>query len=573
MTRQPGAAERSEANQWIDRIHVGDCVRLLRAWQDRLRVDLVFADPPYNIGYRYDLYNDARPDEEYLDWLRQWIAACAAVLARHGSFWIAIGDEYAAEVKWIATREIGLHLRNWVVWYYTFGVHCQSKFTRSHTHLLHFVKDPERALFRADAVRVPSARRLVYNDLRADPKGRVPDNTWILRPQQVPAAFQPVENTWYIARVAGTFSERAGFHGCQLPERLVARAVLACTEEGQVVLDPFAGSGTTLAVAKKLGRHWVGIELSPHYAEHAQARVDAVRCGDPLEGPDEGILPVQRRGATVVPRVERRAAEAVERQVLEGYASEALAELLVDPTRSVEFLERCRRAALPGRPFDWNMALLRRVLSQHVPFEELVQVVASPAFFAADLAAAQVLNQGYPSLEYLLCDPRTTVLYEQLAYRLAPGVPSVTFRRAVLALLWAGRRARVQEGGETVSWSEPRELEAAEQGRIGKGPALYALLSQNKRRGAVLWYIGYCTDLGDQCRQLGRLHRLLLAVAPIPGTIMFRYAPLRHTVPASHWASLVRALKAARPPLSAVAKVVASTDTGAAETASVSSPL
>jgi site-specific DNA-methyltransferase (adenine-specific) len=211
----------------------------------------------------------------------------ARVLKATGTFWLAIGDEYAAELKLIFQNELGFTCRSWVVWYYTFGVNCQKKFSRSHTHLFHFVKDPRRFTFNADAIRVPSARQLVYADARADGHGRLPDDTWVLRPQDLPDGFQADEDTWYFPRVAGTFKERRGWHGCQMPEQLLGRIIRACSHPGEVVLDPFAGSGTTLVVAKKLGRHWLGFELSEAYAAKVQARLDAAAAGQPLAGAEE----------------------------------------------------------------------------------------------------------------------------------------------------------------------------------------------------------------------------------------------------------------------------------------------
>ena len=196
-------------------IHQGDCVSLLDDLEPG-SVDLAFADPPFNIGYDYDQYDDSRSCHDYLDWSKQWMTGVTRALADDGAFWLAIGDEYAAELKVIATRELGLTMRSWVIWYYTFGVNCTRKFSRSHAHLFHFVKDPKQFTFNADDlhVRVPSARALVYGDKRANPKGRLPDDTWVLRPQGLPDSFQPSEDTWYFARVAGTFKEREGFHGC-----------------------------------------------------------------------------------------------------------------------------------------------------------------------------------------------------------------------------------------------------------------------------------------------------------------------------------------------------------------------
>jgi site-specific DNA-methyltransferase (adenine-specific) len=243
------------------------------------------------------------------------------VLKRNGTFWLAIGDDYAAELK-LESHKAGFHCRSWVVWYYTFGVNCTRKFTRSHTHLFHFVRDPKDFTFRDDDLdnRIPSARELVYSDRRANPKGRLPDDTWIirpadavgeltcdedgsqvmppadvdrtftLRPQDLDQRFKPDENTWYFPRVAGTFRERAGFHGCQMPEQLLGRIIRACSCRGEIVLDPFAGSGTTLAVAKKLDRRYIGYELSAEYARLIKERLRTIRAGDALDGAPEPLV-------------------------------------------------------------------------------------------------------------------------------------------------------------------------------------------------------------------------------------------------------------------------------------------
>ena len=154
-------------------IHQGDCIDLMQRIEAGT-IDLAFADPPFNIGYKYDVYDDRQGDAAYLDWSKAWMAAVHRLLRPDGAFWLAIGDEYAAELKVCATRELGFSCRSWVVWYYTFGVNCTHKFTRSHAHLFHFVKDPRHFTFNADdpAVRIPSARQLVYADSRANPRGR-----------------------------------------------------------------------------------------------------------------------------------------------------------------------------------------------------------------------------------------------------------------------------------------------------------------------------------------------------------------------------------------------------------------
>jgi DNA modification methylase len=269
----------------IKKIHQGDCIELL----DKVEpgsVDLAFADPPFNIGYQYDVYHDRRDGEEYIEWNRRWMAGVHKALKPDGTFWLAIGDEYAAELKLVAQRELGFTCRSWVIWYYTFGVNCTRAFSRSHTHLFYFVKDPKAFTFNADdpAVRVPSARQLVYADARANPKGRLPDNTWILRPQDFPEGFEANGDTWFFSRVAGTFKEREGFHGCQMPEQLLGRIIRCCSNVDEIVLDPFGGSGTTLTVAKKLERRWIGFELSADYVAKIKSRLDDARVGEPLDG-------------------------------------------------------------------------------------------------------------------------------------------------------------------------------------------------------------------------------------------------------------------------------------------------
>ena len=254
----------------MDRILTGDCLDHLARLQPG-SVDLAFADPPFNIGYDYDVYDDKRSKAAYLEWTTRWLAAVKRVLAPDGSFYVAIGDEYAAELK-VRLDAAGLTMRNWIVWHYTFGVHCTKKFTRSHAHIFYYVNDPKAYTFNADAVRVPSARQTTYADRRANPAGKLPDDTWFLRPQESADHFAAHSDTWAVPRVCGTFKERTG-HPCQMPEAVLERIIRVSSDPGDLVLDPFAGSGTTLATARKLGRRYLGIELSAEYADAVRRRL------------------------------------------------------------------------------------------------------------------------------------------------------------------------------------------------------------------------------------------------------------------------------------------------------------
>ena len=240
--------------QFLNKIICGDCIEVL----GRVRkpfADLIFADPPFNIGYEYDKYKDKVEREKYVAWTKDWMTVCKKVLKPHGSFYIAIGDEYAANVKIIAD-ELGLFLRNWLIWHYTFGQQTKSKFARSHTHIFYFVSDEKNFTFNDYAVRVPSDRQLIYSDKRANPAGKMPDDVW---------------NEY--SRVCGTFKERAGWHPCQMPESLLKRIIVVSSSPGDCLMDPFSGSGTTAAAAYQLARNYVGVEISKEYVENAKKRL------------------------------------------------------------------------------------------------------------------------------------------------------------------------------------------------------------------------------------------------------------------------------------------------------------
>lgn len=252
----------------------GDCLELLAKLPEGC-VDLAFADPPFNIGYEYDVYQDRRGRADYLAWTDRWLTAVRRTLKPTGSLWVAIGDEYAAEMK-VALDKLGLTMRNWIVWHYTFGVNCTRKFNRSHAHIFYYVVDPKNFTFNPAEIRVPSARMTTYADRRANPVGKLPDDTWVLRPQETEHHFGSDTDTWYVSRVCGTFRERTG-HPCQMPEALLERIIRVGTNPDELVLDPFAGSGTTLAAAKRLRRKYLGMELSENYAEAVRERLETVK--------------------------------------------------------------------------------------------------------------------------------------------------------------------------------------------------------------------------------------------------------------------------------------------------------
>jgi len=229
----------------INKIYLGDCIEIMKSFPDK-SVDLFFADPPFNIGIKYDVHNDNMPYDEYYNWCEKWIKEAHRLLKRNGSIFIAIGDEFAAEIN-IILKRTGFYFRNWIIWYYTFGQNQRKKFNRAHTHILYFTKDKSHFTFNDKAIRIPSARQLIYKDKRANPIGKIPDDVW------------------NFPRVCGTFKERIGNHPCQMPEDLLELIIKASTNEGDLVLDPFGGTGTTAAVAQRLKRNFITIEISKEY--------------------------------------------------------------------------------------------------------------------------------------------------------------------------------------------------------------------------------------------------------------------------------------------------------------------
>jgi DNA modification methylase len=236
-------------------ITTGDCIEQLAA-MPRGSVNLVVADPPYNIGIDYGDGEraDRLPDAAYIEWLREWIMAAVQTLADDGAMWVICGQEYAGDHQ-IAMRDAGLHWRNTVTWVETFGVNCRRKFSRTSRPMFYFTKHPRRFTFNIDALTTPSARQTKYRDKRAAAGGKVFDDVWT------------------ISRVCGTFRERVAGVPTQLPMSLVSRVVRGLSRPGDLVVDPFAGSGTTGVVCVRHGHRFHGIELRPSFAEIARERI------------------------------------------------------------------------------------------------------------------------------------------------------------------------------------------------------------------------------------------------------------------------------------------------------------
>jgi len=247
------------------RLYIGDCRNVLPNLPDRGKVDLVFADPPFNWDVPYDEWSDGMPRAEFERFTYDWLDACVDCLAPHGAIWVNIPDDTAAEIVMHLKRR-GLSMINWCVWHFRFGQHRESSFIMSKVHALYFAKNPEQRTWNPDAVLEQSDRAAIYNDPRTQAKSshagmRVPMDVWYGR---------------YWGRVQGNNKERRHRHHNQIPEVYLERVIRSCSNEGDLVLDPFCGSGTTSTVARAWDRRSITTEYGEGNAASAWERINEI---------------------------------------------------------------------------------------------------------------------------------------------------------------------------------------------------------------------------------------------------------------------------------------------------------
>lgn len=258
----------------------GDCLDLLCKLKEP--PSLIVADPPYDFAQPYDVYVDHKGYDKYMAWTLQWLSLSAEVLHKWGALWVFCPEEWVSEIDLICRKVLRLHRRRHVVWAFTFGQKAQKNFTRAHVHLLYFCKTKTRFVFNTPAVCVPSARQLVYNDSRAVAGGKPPDDVWMLLKSQLELHMTSDTDTWLESRICGTYRERQAHAPNQIPVPLMERIVLATSNPGDLVVDPFCGTGSSGLACLKYNRRWAGFDISCDYVDRANARLQsAVRLGAP----------------------------------------------------------------------------------------------------------------------------------------------------------------------------------------------------------------------------------------------------------------------------------------------------
>lgn len=244
-------------------VYAGDCLKLMGDMPDA-SVQLVITSPPYNIGKPYEKKLSLK---DYLAQQSKVIESCVRILAPTGSICWQVGNFVDKGqiipldiVLYPIFERFGLQLRNRIVWHFEHGLHCSKRFSGRYETVLWFSKT-EDYKFNLDPVRVPQKypgkrhfKGAKAGELSGNPLGKNPGDVWII----------PNVKSNHVEKTA---------HPCQFPVELVERFVLSLTDEGDLVFDPFLGSGTSVIAALRQGRRGIGAELALDYVDIARSRV------------------------------------------------------------------------------------------------------------------------------------------------------------------------------------------------------------------------------------------------------------------------------------------------------------
>jgi site-specific DNA-methyltransferase (adenine-specific) len=255
-----------------------NAIKLLKSIEKE-SVDLVFADPPYNIKKaEWDTFESQK---KYVEWCLEWIKESHRILTPKGTLYICGFSEILADVKWAAS-----HLFKgckWLVWYYRNKANLSNDWGRSHESILHFRKSRE-FIFNIDEVRVPyNAHTLkypVHPQAESSQYGNGKQYIWVPNPK----GAKP-KDVFEIPTISNSSWEKED-HPTQKPVQLVKKSVLASSNPGSLIVDPFGGAGTTYAIAEAFDRRWLGSEINESYCRiikeriHDRNHIDRIQKGE-----------------------------------------------------------------------------------------------------------------------------------------------------------------------------------------------------------------------------------------------------------------------------------------------------
>jgi len=246
-------------NKFENQIIHGDLFEIMPRIPDN-SIDMVFVDPPYNLKKEYNNYQDNKRDNEYIEWCNRWLSECIRVLKPTGSLFVINIP------KWLIYHAYYLNkiavFNHWIAWD-AMGSPTNSKLMPNHYGILWYSKTNKPKYY---SIRIPHPRDR-KKELLADwggkksmlhPYGKIAGDIW---------------NDIHRIR----HRVRRDMHPCQLPVHLIERLILATTDEGDIILDPMVGTGTTAVAAKRMGRRFIGIDIDKNYVEIAQKNVEATK--------------------------------------------------------------------------------------------------------------------------------------------------------------------------------------------------------------------------------------------------------------------------------------------------------
>lgn len=229
----------------------GDSIEEMKRMPDK-SIRLIVTDPPYNLNKDYGNTHDNLEFNDYLQFSRNWIKEAYRLLTDDGSIYIFMGMRYISYIYSILEQEFGMFFNSWITWYYTQGIGKIKGFSPRHDDILYFTKNKNNYIFNLDEIRIPQKFYRSVNNMR----GANPGNVW------------EFSHTHYC-------NKNRQEHPTQKPEGIYERIILASSNEGDCVLDPFLGSGTLLRVCQQTKRNGIGIDINQDYIKMSEKRLQA----------------------------------------------------------------------------------------------------------------------------------------------------------------------------------------------------------------------------------------------------------------------------------------------------------
>lgn len=257
-------------------IYNGDCIEIINKKIDEKSIDLIFADPPYNLSgnglewkgnktggdwYMVNEYWDKMTTPEYMQFTQKWIVACEKILKDKGAIYVACSYHNISEVM-IILKQLNFKINNIITWYKTNSMPNMTR--RVFTHSTEFVVWAVKGV----------GWTFNYEEIKK-----------INPEKQNNGELKQMRDLWELPLVQGKERLRGdngrALHPTQKPEELLKRIIMASSQKGDIVLDPFLGSGTTTYISQKYNRRWIGIELDKNYLKIAKQRMGNLQLSLP----------------------------------------------------------------------------------------------------------------------------------------------------------------------------------------------------------------------------------------------------------------------------------------------------